>query len=65
MGKSIRKPAGANELEPVSLGELIHQHVRIAIETAVHEELLVALGQRRTSAARPGEATAMAPRSGC
>jgi putative transposase len=44
MGKSIRKPAGANELEPVSLGELIHQHVRIAIETAVHEELLVALG---------------------
>ena len=44
MGKSIRKPAGAHELEPVSLGELIHQHVRIAIETVVHEELLVALG---------------------
>src|SRR3984893_13058669 len=44
MGKSIRKPAGAHALEPVSLGELIHQHVRIAIETAVHEELLVALG---------------------
>ena len=34
MGKGIRKPAG--ELEPVSLSELIHQHVRAAIETAVH-----------------------------
>lgn len=44
MGKSIRKPAGAHELTPVSLGELIHQHVRIAIETAVHEELLATLG---------------------
>jgi putative transposase len=44
MGKRIRKSAGAHELEPVSLGELIHQHVRIAIEKAVHEELLAALG---------------------
>jgi transposase-like protein len=44
MGKSIRKPAGAPELEPVSLGGLIHQHVRIAIETAVHEELQAVLG---------------------
>ena len=26
------------------MSELIHQHVRIAIETAVHEELLAALG---------------------
>ncbi len=43
MRERIRKPAGAHELEPVSLGELIHQHVRIAIETAVHEELLAAL----------------------
>ncbi len=39
MGKGISKPVGAHELEPVSLGELIHQHVRPAIETAVHEEL--------------------------
>jgi transposase-like protein len=31
-------------LEPVSLSELIHQDVRAAIETAVHEELRVALG---------------------
>ena len=44
MGQSIRKPGGAHELTPVSLGELIHQHVRVAIETAVQEELLVALG---------------------
>jgi len=44
MGKGIRKPAGAHELKPVSLGELIHQHVRRAIETAVHEELLAVLG---------------------
>ena len=55
MGKGIRKPAGAHELEPVALGELIHQHVRVAIETAVHEELLAALGAtpyQRSSARR-------------
>src|SRR5207247_8273679 len=40
----IRKPAAAHELERISLGELIHQHVRLAIETAVHEELQGALG---------------------
>lgn len=44
MGKGIRKPAGAHEVPRVSLGELIHQHVRIAIETAVQEELLATLG---------------------
>src|SRR5713226_4125715 len=44
MGKGIRKAAGAHEVKRVSLGELIHQHVRLAIETAVHEELLAALG---------------------
>ncbi len=32
------------ELEPVSLSELIHRHVRIAIEAAVNEELRAALG---------------------
>src|SRR5207247_3047954 len=46
MGRSIRKRAGVPEVASVSLGELIHQHVRIAIETAVHEELHVALGAR-------------------
>src|SRR5713226_4205532 len=44
MGKGISKPVGAPALEPVSLSELIHQHVRAAIETAVHEELRAALG---------------------
>ena len=46
MGRSIRKRAGVHEVASVSLGELIHQHVRIAIETAVHEELRAALGAR-------------------
>ena len=46
MGKGIKEDARAHELEPVSLGALIHQHVRIAIETAVHEELRAALGTR-------------------
>jgi transposase-like protein len=44
MGKRISKLVGAHELQPVSLSELIHQHVRVAIETAVHEELRAALG---------------------
>src|SRR5436853_2158165 len=44
MGKGIRKPAGTRERESVSLSELIHQHVRVAIETAVHAELRAALG---------------------
>src|SRR2546430_15213973 len=44
MGKSIKEDARAQELEPVSLSALIHRHVRIAIETAVHEELRAALG---------------------
>jgi len=44
MGKGISKSVGADKLEPISLGELIHQHVRVAIEAAVHEELRAALG---------------------
>src|SRR2546427_12392963 len=44
MGKGIRKRAGAHEVTRVSLGELIHQHVRVAIETAVQEELRATLG---------------------
>ena len=44
MGKGISKPVGSQELEPVSLSALIHRYVRIAIETAVHEELRAALG---------------------
>src|SRR5712664_1849653 len=44
MGKGIREAAAAHGLEPASLSGLIHQHVRTAIEAAVHEELLAALG---------------------
>ena len=44
MRKRISKPVGAHELEPVSLSELIHQHVRAAVEAAVHEELRAVLG---------------------
>ena len=44
MGKSIREAARAQELEPASVGQLIHQYVGIAIETAVREELRAALG---------------------
>src|SRR6266511_2369524 len=44
MRKGIKEAAAAHRPEPVSLSELIHQHVRIAIETAVQEELRTALG---------------------
>jgi transposase-like protein len=44
MGKSIRHVARAQEHELGSLSELIHQHVRVAIEMSVHEELRAALG---------------------
>ena len=44
MAKGISKPVGAHEVALVSLSELIHQHVRLAIEAAVHEELRVVLG---------------------
>jgi transposase-like protein len=49
MAKGINNAVEAHEVEPVSLSELIHQHVRVAIETAVHEEL------RATLAATPYE----------
>src|SRR5262249_2466460 len=44
MGKGSKEEARAQEREPVSFSELIDQHVRAAIETAVHEELRAALG---------------------
>jgi len=46
MEKRGGKPTAAHGSEQVSLGELIHQHVRLAIEAAVHEELRAALGAR-------------------
>ena len=44
MDQGIRKPAGPHDGRPVSLGELIHERVRGAIEVAVDEELAAALG---------------------
>jgi len=43
MGKGSREAARAQDLEPLSLSELIHHEIRVAIETAVHEELRAAL----------------------
>ncbi len=43
MARGSKEPEGVPGRDSVSLIELIRQHVRIAIETAVHEELLVAL----------------------
>jgi hypothetical protein len=60
MRKSISKSVGGHELEPVSLSELIHQHVRVAVETAVHEELRPRSGRVLTSAVKSDGATAMA-----
>jgi putative transposase len=45
MGKSIREAAHTEE--PFALSGLIHQYVRAAIETAVHEELRATLGTTR------------------
>ena len=47
MVKRIKKSEPVPEERPIALGELIHAQVRIAIETAVHEELAVALGAGR------------------
>ena len=44
MAEPIRKLSIAKQVEAVSLGELIHQAVRAAIERAVQEELEEALG---------------------
>ncbi len=40
MDKHTRKQERVRESGPGTLGELIHEHVRQAIEVAVHEELL-------------------------
>ena len=47
MAKRIKKSERLPEDRPVALGELIHAQVRVAIETAVHEELAIALGAGR------------------
>ena len=62
MGKSISEATRAQELEPLSLSGLIHQHVRAAIETAVHEELRARSVRLPGNAANCDVATATAPR---
>ena len=55
MEQGSRKKPGTHEEKPVSLGELIHERVRSAIEAAVEEELAAALGAavyERTDARR-------------
>jgi transposase-like protein len=55
MGEGTRKSPAVHEVRPTALGELIHEHVRHAIETAVVEELARALGAapyQRTGARR-------------
>src|SRR2546422_5474624 len=47
MAKRIKKSERLPEDRPAALGELIHTQVRVAIETAVHEELAIALGAGR------------------
>ena len=56
MKKNIKKLRVAHEQKPMALGDLIHQHVRAAVEQAVHEELAVVLGVGlyERSAARHG-----------
>jgi putative transposase len=44
MGQGSRKAVAPHVVPRVSLGELIHEHVRVAIEAAVHEELHATLG---------------------
>ena len=44
MDKAIRKLKLAQDQGPIALGDLIHQHVRAAVEQAVQEELAVVLG---------------------
>ena len=47
MAERIKKSERLPEDRPAALGELIHAQVRVAIETAVHEELAIALGAGR------------------
>jgi transposase-like protein len=47
MEHGTRERQRAQRLETVSLGELIHQHVRAAVEQAVQEELAALLGAGR------------------
>src|SRR5215470_17861294 len=64
MGHSTKEAARPQEREPAFLTGLIHQHVRVAIEMAVHEELRMALGTNpwERSQARRGYRNGTKPR---
>jgi hypothetical protein len=65
MAKRIKKSERLPEDRPAALGELIHAQVRVAIETAVHEELSIALGAGRYERhdARRGYRNGVKPRT--
>src|SRR2546427_5316386 len=65
MAKRIKKSERLPEDRPAGLGELIHAQVRVAIETAVHEELAIALGAGRYERhdARRGYRNGVKPRT--
>lgn len=65
MGEHTRKRQAVQEGQASTLGELIHEHVRMAIEVAVHEELAVALGAGpwERSGARRGYRNGTKPRT--
>jgi hypothetical protein len=44
MGQGTRNLGAPHDIQRVSLGELIHKHVRVAIAAAVQEELRATLG---------------------
>jgi transposase-like protein len=46
-GEAYQEVRAIHEDTLVALGELIHAQIRAAIETAVHEELAIALGAER------------------
>ena len=60
MGKGIKEEARAQEREPVSLSELIHQHVRAAIRRPSTRSCGPRSGRVPTSAVTSDGATAMA-----
>lgn len=65
MAELIKNAGAVHEQRPVALGELIHQYVRDAIESAVHEELAAALGAARyeRNGARLGYRNGTKPRT--
>jgi len=52
MEHGTRDRQHAQRPETVSLGELLHQHVRVAVEQAVQEELAALLGDTTPDAPR-------------